>query len=500
MKKALIISAIVLLAGVAACNKTDSVLSGEGQIRFAPASVETRAIVEDAAGLQAQTFQVYDFMGDTKYIDDQIKYNTTEETWEYVVGDFYLWKSGSHKMFGYTASAGELDANKKVTFSKVLTTDPDDQVDFLYSQIVSQTAAQWKAVQGNTPDTPVALNFKHTLAAVSITVKNATASAVTLNSVGAAIKNSGSVTVDFSGEDPVKTYGEVSASTTPFISATALENISLPADGLVDVLSQAVTNAEDGSAYMVVWPQTLEDGDQVVNVNYTMNDQNYNKAVKIPAVTWESGKKYTYVLNIYPTNVELTFIVQPWEKVEVGSLDTKTGSINMSNVTWMNRKVKLTEDGDPVNTLDMSAYSVYMYHDPYYEDVVSGEWVQYEGYYPAQAFFTVNYPVSGKFKIGLIPAYGETTVDEDAYEIWIYDKGDSSAVPPIPGSFRLMDNENGEDITNDTVYFQVRAAAGQDGTQHEAQINIWFKPDGSNDWVSAYSEIRANYACVIPAV
>ena len=71
MKKALIYSAMVLLAGAMACNKTDHVLSGDGHIRFAPTGVETRALVTND-NIQAETFQVYDFIGTTKYIDDQI--------------------------------------------------------------------------------------------------------------------------------------------------------------------------------------------------------------------------------------------------------------------------------------------------------------------------------------------------------------------------------------------------------------------------------------------
>ena len=45
MKKALIYSAMILLAGAMACSKNDHVLSGEGRILFAPADAGTRALV-----------------------------------------------------------------------------------------------------------------------------------------------------------------------------------------------------------------------------------------------------------------------------------------------------------------------------------------------------------------------------------------------------------------------------------------------------------------------
>ena len=102
----------------------------------------------------------------------------------------------------------------------------------------------------------------------------------------------------------------------------------------------------------------------------------------------------------------------------------------------------------------------------------------------------MNYPEEGLFKIGLIPAYGETEVEEDMYDIYIYD---------IDNATWVAQKEAGETITNNTVYFQVRAASEQDGAQHKAQVDIWFKPEGSDEWISAYSEVRANYALIIPA-
>ena len=120
---------------------------------------------------------------------------------------------------------------------------------------------------------------------------------------------------------------------------------------------------------------------------------------------------------------------------------------------------------------------------------------QYSGYYPAQGYFTVNYPNAGLFKIELKPAVKDPQgeyFDASKYQILIYDNSTD------PAAFRPI-KTNGETITINTVYFRITAAAYQDGAQHKAQINILFKPDGSDEWISAYSEIRANYALVIPA-
>ncbi len=510
MKKTFIYFIIILLAGcLASCEKNECpVDAAEGTITFAPASVETRALIEDAAALQAQTFQVFDYLDGKQYIKNTVSY--ASGAWTYGDEQTYLWKNGTHRLFGFTNGAGTLVEDEtaenymKVPVELVLTDQTQD--DLLYSEIVKTTAAEWKSAAGHTTETPVSLNMKHLLSAVAITVQNFSGNEVTLNSVTKpAIPNSGSATVDFSGDAVAVEYGDVSVSG-DFSTATALSGVTLAAaaeatddveakdGGKVDVIGQAVTT---DPAYYIVWPQTIEEGSEIaVTVNYTMNGKTYNKTVKIPAGTWSAGKKYNYTLQIFPTDVRLIFKVQPWDSVDGLKINTSTGSINMTNVTWQNTKVKLTADGEETNTLVNNASSVYMYKDPY---VQSGDsWTKYDGYIPAQGFFTVNYPTSGLFKIELIPADGQTEEDLDRskYEIWIYEY---PAEDEETGSFRAI-KADGETITNNTVYFQVRAAKSQDGAEHKAQIDILFKParEGS-EWISAYSEIRAKYACIIPA-
>ena len=498
MKKAFIYSAIVLLLGFTACDKTDSFTRENQGIRLIPASVGTRALIEDAAALQTQTFQVYDYMGTTEYINNTIVYNATDG-WVYGTEAKYKWADGEHKFFGYTSGAGDFAGNA-LSVSKTLTTAEADQVDLLYSNVFTTTAAEWKA--SKTTKDPVMLDFKHLLSAVSFMVTNATSNQVVLNSVDVKIPNKGSATVDFSGEETAVTYGAVSQDG-DFITAAALSDVTVAQDQLIDVLTQA---AVTDTLYQMVWPQEFAEGSELtVHVVYTMTtpganegddpiEQHFEKDVKIPATTWAAGQKYVYMLKVYPTDVRLTFQVQPWVKVEVGDIDTSTGSINMTNVTWMNTKV--TVGGEETNTVLNGAYSVTMYYHP----VVNGTvYEENNGYFPAQGYFTVNYPVSGLFKIDLIPAYGQTEADlkKEMYDIYIYEYPEDD---DSEGSFRPI-NPDGEPISQNTVYFQVRASSSVAAThpEYRAQIDIWFKPDGSDEWISAYSEIRANYALIIPA-
>ena len=195
----------------------------------------------------------------------------------------------------------------------------------------------------------------------------------------------------------------------------------------------------------------------------------------------------------------------PWDSVDGLEIYTETGSINMTNVTWQNTKVKLSEAGAVENTLDNGNYSVYMYKKPWVTKYVDGEptdeWEQYDGYIPAQGYFTVNYPNAGLFKIELKPAVKDPQgeyFDASKYEIWIYEY---PAEGEETGSFRPI-KADGETISQKTVYFQVRATSNVTAPhpEYRAQIDILFKPAGEgSEWISAYSEIRANYACVIHA-
>lgn len=551
MKKVFIYSIIALLAGcVASCNKNENTLQDGSSIRFAFGAAETRALVNTGEELQAaQTVQVYDFLDGTQYFGEPVEYVST--AWTFVSGKGYTWKTGENKFFAYTNNAafGTLGTDQTVSVSKVLTTADADQEDILYSDIVTKTK-----VAGTAINDAVEIPMNHLFAAVSIALENVTDKTVTVTSVSKpAIPNSSSATVNFGGEETVVTYStDGVAPSGDFVTADAISDgsIELAQNEMIDVLAMAKATAKK---FYVVWPQTLpgaeeaseageegegegegeevEDTHLFITVNYTVpNEEGTVEAktakVRLPADTWVAGHKYSYVLRFLPTKVQLIFKVMPWDEPEGfnGGINTKTGSINMSNVTWMNTKIDI--DGDGVygeydtetyigedgkektrilldeNTVNNSTYSVTMFYHP---TVVGGTtYTANHGYLPAQGYFTVNYPTDGLFKIDLIPAYGQTEADLDKtqYEIVIYDYSSKSFRDIDPDGEDLADwketNAQGTVTGLNTIYFQVRAT-GKDSAAHKAQIDIWFKPDGSDEWISAYSEIRANYALVIPA-
>lgn len=309
MKNSIISTAIILLSAVMACNKIDSVSNGsDGLISFAPAAENTRALIYNE-NLSSETFRVYDFLDEAKYIDNQIKYGTTG--WEYVDNQDYLWKNGTHKLFGYTESLGALPSDNKVSYTKVLTTSAADQKDLLYSEIVNTTASAWKQTSGNTKETPVKLNMKHLFSAVSIAVKNGKTTELVLNSVTIpTIANSGTATIDYSGNAVSVNIPEPEVSeSTPFVNAAAIANVNVSASGLVDILSQTVAVPTP----FVVWPQTIPE--MSISVEYTMNGSVYETTATIPSVKWEAGKLYIYTLVIGEADdILLNFTVKEWQE------------------------------------------------------------------------------------------------------------------------------------------------------------------------------------------
>lgn len=561
MKKAYIYLTFIVMAvlGTASCSKHSSLdmpeekEAQENKIGFGSVSAQRAGEVTPDASKKRQ-IQVYDYYTaegtstPVEYIDELIQESATAGVWAYVKEGkthSYSWKKGTHKFFGWEAVDSTGAAARVLNYNsedKVLTIAGENNApvalpgtantDYRYAQV---NTVAWpkedmyeKDADGKTTGVkPVSLTVKHLSAALSYTVENFTGQTYTIESISVSnVVTTAAPTVNFSGTEAAIAYN----------LGTDKGSVSL------------VLGEGDNAKKTCVWPQTVEGSK--LTVNYKLGTTDKEVTIGIPKTTWKAGKYYNFKLQIRPSDVQLIFEVMPWTVVDV-PVNTESGSINMSNVTWQNTVVTLnqgTATESTANTLDNGAYSVYMYHNAsvqvikldangqpihqtYPEDVKGEdgetiihhagdnvvdeygnptvyemEWKTYD-YYPAQGYFTVNYPKSGLFKIELIPAYGQTEEDLNAsmYEIYIYEYPTKKEVEgqevTVPGYFRPI-NPEGETISMKTVYFQVRASenVAAPHPQYKAQIDIWFKATDSNEWVSGYSEIRATYACIIPAV
>ena len=502
MKKTILYAAMILALGfAAACDKTEEGFTGESLIRFAPETIGTKAMVDNAAALQAFTFNVYDLWSgqDALYVNDVITYS--DNAWKYTSGNKYTWKKGTHKLFGFRsdglATAPTLATDYKATFTHTFTTAADTQVDLLYSEIITITDTEWKSTEGNTKDTPIPLHFKHLATGLAMTLENYTAESVTVSAVSVTLPNAGSATVDFSGTEPNLVTGTLTSGT---FTAGTLASTTLASKAKLDVLAQAALAADAKPAQYMVWPQTIAEGDAVVNVSYTQGGVNKNAQVKLPAGTWESGKIYSYNLEIRPTELFITFHVEDWQPVTLPTVDAQTGSINMSNVMWVNKAINLGTEEEPniVNTVDNSGYgSVTLVYHSQTETVTNPDTGEETTettnvYEPAVGFFTVNYPTNGTYRLSLIKAHGGDEKDLAHFTISPY--GAEDLEPNEDGSYALPHDSLGNP---QTIYFKVEAKP-TDHARHIAQLDLHITPTGGVE-TSAYSEIRATYTLIIPA-
>lgn len=462
MRKNIQYTAVILaLAALAvSCNKVDNNLPGDDLISFAPQAAGTKAMVIDEDGLKTQTFAVKDIVDGALYVENTIVYNGG---WAYTdpADAKYLWKNGTHNLFGYTAGMGTFAGTTLTLPSRTLTT-AYDQTDLLYSDIVSTTAEAWKTAEDHKKGTPVPLHFHHLLSAVSITVENHTPTDIVINSASVSLPNQAAPTISFTGTTPVPAIGTLTKG--DFIATAMSVPVTLAASDSLDVLAQAKLASKAQPAQCMIWPQTLAANDAQVTISYDQDGETKSATVSIPEGTvWNAGKINAYNILIRPTSIKLVFEVQPWQKVEgLDEIDTATGSINMSNVTWVQQIV------NGKNTVDNDNKAVYL--------IKNGD-----NYTPAKGYFTVNYPTKGTYEISLIPA------EEGAKDDLQYFSVSPSGKQTLPV----------EDGIPQTIYFTI--SANNPGTdKHVAAINITITPKDGEP-VSAYSEIRANYTLTINA-
>ena len=544
MKKLIIFTGILLAIAATGCKKSglgDNPVAGTDtreDISFGSVVInkafsgESKMTFSDGFSFTVNDLLKVDDAAESAHIDkDYIVYASDSGTWTYGSTKTYQWKNGTHTFFGWSKNDGFIDANtfwgsapalngRTLTLpTKVLTTADKNQFDFLYSDILKTTAADWKSSHDKEATVPLA--FNHLFSAVSMTLENLVADkSVTVKSVKLTdtFKNSGSATITFgdpaaSGETATKVVvlPTAATSTTPYIAATAITEGTLATGAKIDILDQKALAADGTPKFGLVWPQTFDGNGKELEVVYKREgDAGYTTSkLSIPATTWEPGYKYKYNLQITPNDIVLTFNVLPWESVDGLAGNTSTGSINMSNVTWIQQKVVIN-DAAPVNTvINSKDGSVTLFYvTPTSKEVdgkevpttlIDGEPVTEAGYIPAYAFFTVNYPLEGTYELSLIRAKDAT----DDSDLEFFEISTPETYPNLP-----VIEKNGKKIPQ-TIYFSVRAKMSttddngntvtvQDGKEHKASINLHITPKGGEK-ISAYSEIRANYTLIIPA-
>jgi len=389
MKKTIIYIATAV-ALLCSCNKNEepAAVSQDNLIRF-NASVETRALITDAAGLQASTFVIKDILGTETYIDDELTY---DDAWK--TANDYPWKAGTHVFASWLKTDGTiaakdffsaeptLDADKKIALTKEMTSETP-QFDFLYSGVaLTQTAEEPVKYPEYTLDLPM----HHLFSNVTFIVKNEMEYAVDLKSlVVNGVSTNKTAVITYAAptapeENPtstgVATLDYTSATTGDFINKVGEQTTTGTGEEAVTTTAPFATIAKNATSEAfggLIWAQTAEELEAVkIKVAYSVQGEEAsvveNSAeVSLPSgTTWESGKKYVYTLCVKGKLIEIKLQVIPWNDVP-GEQTYGEGAIATANALEYTSGAGKTKGGsrrqlnwfaDPANPI-LAYFSVY---------------------------------------------------------------------------------------------------------------------------------------------
>lgn len=176
---------------------------------------------------------------------------------------------------------------------------------------------------------PVPLNFQHVFAALKFKVKAAsgfnppTGEGIT----SCWLQNETAATDLFSPSGYLVYSSDITWR--PYESSTApmylWKHRGLSFNSEVELYTS--NSGQDGEVYtgnggwLLVVPQQVKAG--TLNFCYTMKEMGDKVfSVKIPAITYEPGKKYSYMLEIDGSDMELILTIEPWNKLDI-SYDIK---------------------------------------------------------------------------------------------------------------------------------------------------------------------------------
>lgn len=152
----------------------------------------------------------------------------------------------------------------------------------------------------------VTLDFKHTLAALEFNVKYATAETDYLTEAYLdGLYDSGTLYygIQFAGdtEESIR-----------WILPVATSNELYTWTGTKEFSDTIVATPFDGDGVIFVIPQTVAT-DQASFVFKTQLGDDALQRAKIPAITWEAGKKYVYDMTIKGAELDVAVTIKPWD-------------------------------------------------------------------------------------------------------------------------------------------------------------------------------------------
>lgn len=329
----------VLMLAVLGCHREEP-LAPFGEISFAPSEAgDTKAMLTSetfgAAGNQIRIYDYYfpkgaDTPNATPYIPGTLITSNGNGSWPFEGGAKYDWTAdGKHKFFGWLEKDAAMASDKQFTptfdqADQTLTTPVvevtpgnADVYDFMYSD------THWRDLDNNPYYTSVPLVFNHLYTSFSIAAYEAAKyndyiiESVTVEG----IKTKNSATIDYSGEQPLPTYGEATDPINFTLKPKGDDGFALTAN-LKDLATGELIPETTGRVYMTAWPQAARS--LKLTIAYKVKDVSdpnadhpyiaYTKTITIPYV-WEAGKRNNLNLEFKDKEISLTYNVEPWNKV-----------------------------------------------------------------------------------------------------------------------------------------------------------------------------------------
>ena len=292
------------------------------------------------------------------FIDVPLTYGA--EAWNYS-GELRRWRPGAvydFRAYYPQRLMTELMTEKSATLFQGVVNTSEKQEDVLVTALRVDTRT------ANLND-PVPLNMQHVFAAVMFKVKGAEGftppdgegitSCWLQNTTGATDLFSTSGTLKHSGNASQQISWEKGGSTAEPMYLWEHEGLSFNTENAL----YASNNGGEGNKYtnndgwLLVIPQQVKA--ETLTFCYTLKSTGSQVfSVNIPAVTYESGQLYTYLLEISGSDVKLSLGIQPWNKKNI--------SYNIG-VTEFKEKPKFKWSNGPVtdynNLKEGSCYLIY---------------------------------------------------------------------------------------------------------------------------------------------
>ena len=265
-------------------------------------STDTRAVA-DLDTLKNQGFKVYAHfegsLGSASFEKD-VTYNSEKDVWGYEGIQYWIpstkyWFTAFYPKVLSAGTTVEVTEQESNYHSYTITNfDITKQEDIMVAQANREVGANADAP---TEGSVVKLNFQHLLACVTIAVKtkidNVTVESITLENIATTGTFSKAIWTSEGTTDLNKEPKKV---------------LSSGVDEYVDVA--------DGGFLLI--PQVLNGGQKLI-----IKTSNKDYETTIPVGTWESSKKYTYLLTIEQNNINFDqpAIAEPWDETNA------TGSV-----------------------------------------------------------------------------------------------------------------------------------------------------------------------------